>query len=319
MRLKNQKIFMTGGAGFMGVHLCKKLASDNKIIIYDNFQRNAMSRADISKYKNVRFVKGDILDAQFLQKSMEDIDCVIHLAAVAGIDTVIKDPVKTIEINSIGTYNVLEAARHQKSLKRFLYFSTSEVFGPYAYQVREDDSAILGKVGEPRWVYATSKFFSEHMVSAYGRKYKIPHVILRPFNIYGPYQMGEGAIQVFVKQALMNKGIKIFGDGSQIRSWCYIDDLINGILLSLTEKGAIGEVFNIGNPQEPITILNLARKALSLANSKSSITHLSKKSADVYLRVPCVEKAKALLGFKPRVNLDEGLKKTIKWFKQIAL
>ena len=316
MTIKNKTIFITGGAGFIGTHLTQCLADKNKIVIYDNFHRDALSKSSIFSHKNVEIIKGDILNLDLLKKSLPKADYIIHLAAIAGIDSVIKDPVKTIEINAIGTYYMLEAAKELKSLKRFLYFSTSEIFGAKAYRVKEDDNAVLGKVGEPRWVYATGKYFSEHMIAAYSKKYKLPYTILRPFNIYGPQQVGEGAIQVFIKKALKNENIKISGDGGQIRTWTYVDDLLEGVFLSLSKDKAKNQIFNIANAESQITILNLARKIINLTHSKSKISHFEQKGVDVYLRVPRVDKAAKLLGFKAKVDLEQGLERTIKWFKK---
>ena len=318
MTVKNKIIFISGGAGFIGTHLTQRLASNNKIIIYDNFHRDALSKSSIFSHKNVEIINGDILDLELLKKSLPKADYIIHLAAIAGIDSVVKDPVKTIEINAIGTYYMLEAAKRLKCLKRFLYFSTSEVFGSKAYQVTEDDDAVLGKVGEPRWVYATGKFFSEHMIAAYAKKYKMPYSIIRPFNVYGPQQVGEGAVQVFIKKALRDENIKIIGDGGQIRTWTYIDDLLEGVFLCLTKKTSKNQVFNIANAQSQITILNLAKKIISLTRSKSKTIHLPQKEVDVYLRVPKIDKAIKLLGFKPKVDLEDGLARTIKWFRKNA-
>jgi len=316
MTIKNKTIFITGGAGFIGTHLTQCLADKNKIVIYDNFHRDALSKSSIFSHKNVEIIKGDILNLDLLKKSLPKADYIIHLAAIAGIDSVIKDPVKTIEINAIGTYYMLEAAKELKSLKRFLYFSTSEIFGAKAYRVKEDDDAVLGKVGEPRWVYATGKYFSEHMIAAYSKKYKLPYTILRPFNIYGPQQVGEGAIQVFIKKALKNENIKISGDGGQIRTWTYVDDLLESVFLSLSKDKAKNQIFNIANAESQITILNLARKIINLTHSKSKISHFEQKGVDVYLRVPRVDKAAKLLGFKAKVDLEQGLERTIKWFKK---
>ena len=316
MTIKNKTIFITGGAGFIGTHLTQCLADKNKIVIYDNFHRDALSKSSIFSHKNVEIIKGDILNLDLLKKSLPKADYIIHLAAIAGIDSVIKDPVKTIEINAIGTYYMLEAAKELKSLKRFLYFSTSEIFGAKAYRVKEDDDAVLGKVGEPRWVYATGKYFGEHMIAAYSKKYKLPYTILRPFNIYGPQQVGEGAIQVFIKKALKNENIKISGDGGQIRTWTYVDDLLEGVFLSLSKDKAKNQIFNIANAESQITILNLARKIINLTHSKSKISHFEQKGVDVYLRVPRVDKAAKLLGFKAKVDLEQGLERTIKWFKK---
>jgi len=249
---------------------------------------------------------------------MKKSDIVMHLAAIAGVDTVIKSPTKTMEVNLIGTRNVLKCASKISGLKRFVGFSTSEVYGSYAYKLEERDATAMGAVGEARWTYATSKLAGEHLAYAYHKEFGLPVVSLRPFNIYGPGQVGEGAIHVFVTRAIRDKNLMIHGEGDQIRSWCYIDDIVDAIMCCLENKAAVGEIFNIGNPKGTTTILSLAEKIIELASSKSKIVFSPKSYVDVELRIPDIEKAKRILGHKPRMNLDEGLKRTIEWYRMQA-
>jgi len=316
MKIENKRIFITGGAGFIGTTLAKRLVASNKIVIYDNFYRNALKNTDLENHPNVEVIKGDVLDFENLKKSIKGADIVIHMAAIAGIDTVIKSPVTTMKVNIIGTYNVLEAAMTLEKIERFLILSTSEVFGTYAFKSEETHPTNLQPVGEARWVYATSKVAGEHFAHSYYEEFGLPVVTIRPFNVYGPGQVGEGAIHVFIMRAINGQTIQIHGDGDQIRSWCYIDDMVDAILLCLTNERAIGEVFNIGNPKGTITILSLAEKIKYLANSKSKIIHVPKTYVDVELRIPSIKKAQKILGFEPKVSLDEGLKRTIEWYKQ---
>lgn len=315
-KIENKRIFIIGGAGFIGTSLATRLVANNKIIIYDNLHRNALKNTDLKDHPNILLIQGDILDSKKLKKSLKEADILIHMAAIAGIDTVIKNPVTTMKVNIVGTYNVLEASLAINNIERFLYFSTSEVFGTYSYKLEESDSTNLQPVGEARWVYATSKLAGEHLVYSYQKEYRLPTISIRPFNIYGPGQVGEGAIHSFIVRAINDKPLEIHGDGDQIRSWCYIDDMVDAILLCLTKDEAIGEVFNIGNPRGTITILNLAEKIIQLGNSKSKIIHVPKNYVDVELRIPNIEKAKKLLGFEPKVGLDEGIKRTIEWYRR---
>ena len=241
---------------------------------------------------------------------------VIHLAAVAGIDTVIKSPVNTMKVNMIGTYNLLESlVNNMADLDKVIDFSTSEVFGSYAYKVNEMNTTNLAPVGEARWTYSVSKLAAEHLSHSYFKEYKMPVVTVRPFNIYGPGQVGEGAIHQFVVKAISNEPIQVHGDGDQIRSWCYIDDFIHGIMLCLEKEEAIGQSFNIGNPRATVTIAMLAETIKRIANSDSEIKYVSKNYVDVELRIPSIEKAKELLGFSPKYDLTEGLSKTIDWYR----
>ena len=316
MNLENKRIFITGGAGFIGTALIDRLIEDNEIVVYDTLQRNALKETDLLNHHNLTLVQGDILDRGKLRDSIKNSNIVIHQAAIAGIDTVIKSPTTTMRVNMIGTYNTLEAARLLGNVERFIDFSTSEVYGSYAYKLEEGDTTTMGAVGEARWTYAISKLAGEHLAHSYHKEFGLPVVSLRPFNIYGPGQVGEGAIHIFVTRAIKNEDIQIHGDGDQIRSWCYVDDITDAIMLCLEKKEAIGEVFNIGNPRGTITILSLAQKIISLCGSKSRIAFIPKHYVDVELRIPHIEKAKEILGYEPEVDLDEGLKRTIDWYME---
>jgi dTDP-glucose 4,6-dehydratase len=318
--IKGKKLFITGGAGFISTNLMRRLIADNEIIVYDNLSRNSLEGSGLWGHPNLEVIQGDILNYDFLKKSIpSDIDLVLHMAAIAGIDTVIKNRVATMEVNMIGTYYLLKALRELGPLgkiERFVNFSTSEVFGIHAFRVDEKAPTNLQPVGEARWTYSVSKLAGEHLTYSYHKQYGLRAVTVRPFNVYGPGQVGEGAIHHFVVRAIRNEPLIIHGDGDQIRSWCYIDDMVDGILLCLAKEEAIGEVFNIGNPKGTITILGLAEKVIQLAGSSSQIVHVPKTYVDVELRIPSIEKAKTLLGFEPKVDLNEGIKRTIEWYKR---
>lgn len=314
--ISNQRIFVTGGAGFIARKLISKIVEENKIVVYDNFCRSSASEEDFLSHPNIELVYGDVTDADLLKKSMDGADIVIHTAAIVGIESTIKDPVETMRINLIGTANVLDAAVHQRSVVRFIDFSTSEVFGNYAYKVEESSHAILGAVGEARWIYAVSKLAGEHWAHAYFKKYGLPTVTLRPFNIYGPGQIGEGAVSIFIRKALANEDLFVFGDGSQIRAWCYIDDMVEAAMLALTRAEAVGETLNIGNPRAVVTVHGLAEAVIRSVSSRSRIVFKPALSADIELRIPKVDKAREILGFEARVDLDEGLRRTARWIEQ---
>lgn len=319
--ISDKKIFITGGAGFIGTRLAEKLSANNKIVIYDNFRRNSFKYfSDKIKLGNVKIVRGDILDKNLLEEILieEKPHIIVHLAAIAGVDTVIRYPVDTLRTNIIGTYYLLEIIRALPyEIERFVNVSTSEVFGSFAYKVEETTSSSLAPVGEARWTYAISKLAGEHFAFSYFKSFGIKAVTVRPFNIYGPGQVGEGAIHVFITRALKKQDLIIHGDGDQIRSWCYVDDFIDGLLLSMEKEEAIGNVFNIGNPRSTITILMLAQLIKQLTESKSKIIHVEKKYVDVELRIPSIEKSKRLLGYNPKVHLVEGLIETIKWYRGV--
>lgn len=316
--MKNKTIFITGGAGFIANTLIKNYIDDNKIIVYDNFHRDTLTNSGLATHKNIKIVKGDVLDFSFLNESMKGSDIVVHAAGIAGIDTVIKDPVKTMRVNMIGTANALEAACNNNVKDRFIDFSTSEIFGSMAYKSSEGDNTVAGSAGEARWVYAVSKLAGEHLALAYYKQHGLPIVTVRPFNVYGPGQTGEGALQVFIKKALKNEDIFINGDGTQIRAWCYVSDFVDCLMLCLEKEAAIGNSFNLGNARAIMTTLGLAQTICRVLGSTSKISHRPPLSADIELRIPSVEKAETILGFKAKIDLEEGIRKTADWFKSIS-
>jgi UDP-glucose 4-epimerase len=313
--MKNKNIFITGGAGFIANTLIRTLIHDNKIVVYDNFHRDTLTSSGLSDHPNLTIIKGDVLDYPLLEKSIKGNNIIVHAAGIAGIDTVIKDPVKTMRVNMIGTANVLEAAYQAGGIERLIDFSTSEVFGSMAFRSSETDQTVAGTTGEARWTYAVSKLAGEHLAHAYYEKYKLPIVTVRPFNVYGPGQTGEGAIQIFIKKALAGETIYIDGDGNQIRAWCYVDDFVDCLFRCLENPNAIGQSFNIGNARAVITILGLAQTVCRVLNSTSKIEFKAPLSADIALRIPSVDKANDILGFKAKVDLEEGVLKTAEAFR----
>ena len=312
--IKGHRIFITGGAGFIGTHLCGLLVAENQVVVYDNGHRNALKDTPFAQHPNLKFILGDVLDRDQVKKAIKGCDLIIHMAAIAGIDSVVKEPLTTMRVNLTGTENVLEASL-DKGIERFVYFSTSEVYGPLVYKASEEDETTQGPVGEMRWTYAVSKLAGEHLTNCYMKKYKLPAVIIRPFNVYGPHQVGEGAMHKFVASAIQSREIDIFGDGTQIRSWCFIDDFVEGVLACLREPSAIGEIFNLGDPRQTITLLALAEKVVHLAGSRSEIRFKKRTMPDVHVRVPSIEKARRILGYSPKVTLEQGIMKTIAWYQ----
>ncbi len=315
--IKGKRIFITGGAGFIGSTLVARLIEDNEIVVYDDFRRNSMTNRFLMNHKNLKLIKGSILEYPQLQQAMRGANIVIHCAAIAGIDTVIKSPTETMRVNMVGTAKVLEAAHTLSSLERFVDFSTSEVFGQTAFRSEENDITHIGAVGEARWTYAVSKLAGEHLTKAYHQEFGMPTVTVRPFNIYGPGQVGEGALTTFIRQALRNEDIQIHGDGNQIRAWCYVEDLVDGIMLALSHPKAIGESFNIGNARAVITIYGLAQTVVRVLGSKSNIRFVPRLGPDVELRVPSIEKARQLFAFEAKVDLEEGIQRTAEFIRTL--
>lgn len=315
-QIQGKDVLITGGAGFIGSTLAGLLLDRNKVTIYDNFARDSMATRPFRNHPNLTVIKGDILDMPAVKAACAGRQLVVHCAAIAGIDTVIKSPVNTMRINMIGSANLLEAISGQAGIERAVFFSTSEVFGTNAFRSEETDATITGAVGEARWTYAISKLAEEHLAHAYYKERQLPVVTVRPFNVYGPGQVGEGAIKIFIQKALKHETIEIHGDGSQIRAWCFIDDLVRGIGLALTEPAAVGETFNLGNARAIVTIYGLANTIVRVLGSRSKIVFANKDYADVELRIPSIAKARKLLGFEAEVDLEDGILKTAEYYRQ---
>jgi len=311
--IKKKKIFITGGAGFIANRIISHLLENNQIVVYDNFSRDTLKFNGFKGHPHLKVIRGDVLDYGRLYRGMEGADTVIHAAAVAGIDTVIKKPTQTMRVNMMGTANVLEAAKQHRIRGRMIDFSTSEVFGSMAYKSCEADNTVAGTAGEARWTYAVSKLAGEHLAMAYYKEFGLPVVSVRPFNVYGPGQTGEGAMLIFIRNALKNENIYIYGDGSRIRAWCYVDDFVEGLLRCLDHPKAIGESFNIGNPRAVVTVYGLAQIICRVLYSKSKILFRPDLSADIDMRVPSVDKARKILGFKAKIDLEEGIRRTAEW------
>jgi UDP-glucose 4-epimerase len=315
--LTGKRIFITGGAGFIGTTLAQRLVEDNEIVAVDNLHRDALSGTELAEHPNFTLHQIDVLDADAVLELAAGATHIVHAAAIAGVSTVLESPVRTMRVNVIGTYNMLEAAvATLPTVERFLDFSTSEVFGTFAFRVSEGQVSTIGSVGEARWTYAVSKLAGEHMAHAYYDELALPTVTVHPFNVYGPGQIGGGAIRAFIEAALAGQDLTIHGDGSQIRAWCYVDDMVEALLLCLDLPGAVGHAFNVGNARSAVTIYDLAQRVKRLTGCPGEIVFQPLHYADVELRIPNVEKAKELLGWAPNVDLDEGLAKTIAWYRQ---
>ncbi len=315
--LENQNIFITGGAGFIASKLIERLIDKNQVTVFDNFHRNTIvTKKDLLDHPNLKIVQGTVLDIDQLRANIQNHQYVVHAAAIAGIDTVIKSPVHTMRVNMIGTANVLQVAQEKGVSGRFIDFSTSEVFGSMAFRAIESNNTVMGAAGEARWTYAVSKLAGEHLTHAYFKEFGLPTVTLRPFNIYGVGQTGEGAINNFIRKALKNEDLEIYGDGNQIRAWCYVDDFVDCLSKCLVNEKAIGESFNVGNARAVITITGLAHLVCRTLNSKSKIIYKPSLSADIELRIPSVDKSRDILDFTASVDLEEGILKTAEWLEK---
>lgn len=305
------KILLTGGAGFIGSHLCNLLiGKGHSIICMDNLITGKKENINhLLDNPNFKFIEHDV--SKYIDIK-EQIDYCLHFASPASPVDYLKYPIKTLKVGSLGTHNVLGVAKEHKA--KFLLASTSEVYGdPLVNPQPETYWGNVNCVG-PRGVYDEAKRFAEAITLAYHRSHGIDAKIVRIFNTYGPQMRAHDgrAIPNFIDQALKNEPVTVYGDGSQTRSFCYVSDLIDGIYRLMQSK--LNEPVNIGNPNE-MTLLELAKKIIALTNSKSKIEYNPLPVNDPKVRRPDITKAKKELSWELKVPLDEGLANTINWFK----
>lgn len=317
--ISNKRILITGGFGFIGSHLVESLVKNNSICIIDNEYRGSnatyLKKEFSQDFKNIKYNKLDITDEKKLKHVITSFkpEIIFHLAGIAGVSTVMKNPMKVIDVNLIGSYNLAKAVSNVDSVKKIIYTSTSEVYGNLAFQLSEDDYTTQGSPYDQRWSYATSKLFAEHIFVALEKESGIKVAIPRLFNIYGPRQIGSGAIHEFIKNSIKNKSLTLYNDGSQIRAWCYIDDCINALHL-ITKTGS--GIFNVGNPYESLSTTSLANLILDIAKSKSKLIFKKLNTTDIRLRVPNIEKL-SKLGYSPKFSMRDGLKNTFEWYSSV--
>jgi len=317
--LKNKKILITGGLGFIGYALAKRLVDDNQIVVVDNLIRNhGFHDQIIQKHPNLTIHILDVAEHNISDHiTSDDFDYIVHAAAIAGIYTVGKKPTVTLRTNTLGTINMLDFALKQKNLLRFVDFSTSEIFGDRDEVCTEDSLAHIGPIGQDRWGYAASKLIGEYFSNAYFKEFGLKTTTIRPMNIYGGGQFGEGALGNFIMKALKGEDLLIHGMGDQVRSWCHIDDFVDGILLCMTNEKAVGETFNLGNDDQVVTIDELARMVLSVINTESKIVNGIKLNEDIKNRKVSCSKARELLGYAPSIDIYSGIMKTSNGYKAL--
>lgn len=314
--LQGKNILITGGAGFIGTHLASRLSEDNQLTLLDmEIETNSLNDTNLATRANVRVVQGDVRDAELVEEEVRQCNVVIHLASLLGVQNVIDHARQTIDIILLGTRNVLQAASRTRHLERLINVSTSEIYGD-SLTSTEAASACIRTENDPRLSYAAAKLMGEHLVWAYTRDYHLPCVNVRPFNVYGPLRRTSNAVGIFVVKALAGSDISVYGDGSQLRAWCYIDDFVDGVLACLHNPAAVGEDFNLGNPVAGTTVFDLAQRIIRLTGSNSRIAFQPCPYSEINMRVGNSEKAQRLLGYAATHDLDAGLPPTIAWHRE---
>ncbi len=319
------KNLITGGAGFIGSHLAEELLRrKEEVVVIDNLSTGSMDNIDhLTSNPKFSYHIDTIMNEGLMKCLIKECDVVYHLAAAVGVEYIINNPLESIRTNIKGTEIILDLADCMR--KKVIVASTSEIYGkdrPGKRVFKEDDDRVLGPTTISRWSYSCAKAMDEFMALAYWREKKLPVVIVRFFNTCGPRQTGRYGMVMprFVKQALANEPITVYGDGKQTRSFTYVKDVVSALLMLSEKKEAVGEIFNIGNPKA-ISINELAKKVIKLTKSGSNILHIPYDKAfdsgfeDMRHRCPDISKINLLTGFSPKTDVDEMLTQTIRYMR----
>ncbi|MDD4939046.1 MAG: GDP-mannose 4,6-dehydratase [Candidatus Omnitrophica bacterium] len=317
------RFLITGGAGFIGSHLAEELLRANhKGIVLDDLSTGRYENIEhLLKNKNFEFVEGTILNATLVDKLVEQVDAIFHLAAAVGVDLIVKKPLESLTTNIKGSEIVLDTALRYH--KKILITSTSEIYGKNINgPLKENDDRILGSPLKTRWSYSTAKAVDEMLAYIYWKEKKLPSVIVRLFNIVGPRQTGAYGMVVprFIEQALRNEPITVYGTGKQSRCFLYVKDVVGALIKLIEEPKAVGEVFNIGS-QEEVTIEALASQIIKITKSRSRVEYIPYEKAyeegfeDMQRRVPDITKIHKMIGFKSNFSLSQIIEDIVRHLK----
>ncbi|HRR98040.1 MAG TPA: SDR family NAD(P)-dependent oxidoreductase, partial [Candidatus Syntrophosphaera sp.] len=317
------KILITGGAGFIGSHLAERLVEEgNQVVVIDNLSTGRLENIESIKTNgNFHYTIGSILNRELLEKLMEGVDQVYHLAAAVGVKYIIENPLLSLRTNILGTENVLELANKYKA--KVLITSTSEIYGKSdKVPFHEDDDRLLGPTRISRWGYSCSKAIDEFMALAYFREKRLPVVIVRCFNTVGPRQTGQYGMVLpkFIKAALLDQPIVVYGTGKQTRCFADVSDVVGAFIKLMNTPKCVGEIFNVGTT-ESISIEDLAKKVKEICDSKSRIEYMSYEEAfeegfeDMMNRMPCLDKVKEYIGYEPKYSLDDIIRRMIEYYE----
>ncbi|HDP93894.1 MAG TPA: NAD-dependent epimerase/dehydratase family protein [Candidatus Aminicenantes bacterium] len=323
----HKRILVTGGAGFIGSHLCGRLIhAGNRVTVIDNLSTGRLENIrELMEHPRFQFFRNDIMNEGLMDHLVRECDEIYHLAAIVGVKNIVDDPVRTLRTIIVGTDIVLQLA-HRHDKKKVLLTSTSEVYGkspntPFS----EEDDRVLGPTTRSRWSYSSAKAVDEYMGLAYHKTQGLPVIIGRLFNTVGPKQTGQYGMVLprFVRQALAGEPITVYGDGSQTRTLCYVDDVIDAITALMQHRESPGGIFNIGTEEE-ITIMNLAERVKSILKSSSEIVVIPYEKAyeegfeDMMRRAPDIAKIRRTIGWTPKYRLDEIIRKVAEWAASVS-
>lgn len=318
------RVLVTGGAGFIGSHLSETLLDrGDEVDVIDDLSTGSLENiAHLRKNPRFHLAVETILNETVMDRLVSECDLIYHLAAAVGVELIVKHPVEVIETNILGTHMVLKLA--DRYLRKVLIASTSEIYGksekiPFG----EEDDRVLGTTTRSRWCYSSSKAVDEFLALAYHKEKGLPVVIVRLFNTVGPRQTGQYGMVIprFVRQALRGETITVYGDGEQSRTFSYVSDVVEAMIGLMDREDGVGEIFNVGS-QETVTINELARRIKETTKSSSKIVHIPYDEAyekgfeDMRIRVPDISKIEKAIGYRPKVGLDEILRRIVAYFKE---
>jgi nucleoside-diphosphate-sugar epimerase len=321
------RFLITGGAGFIGSHLAERLLDrGDRVVLLDNLSTGSMDNIrHLKSSSQMEYHLDNIENRQLVAELVDDADAIVHLAAAVGVKLIVESPVRTIETNVNGTQMILEAACKKRKL--VVTASTSEVYGKSTnIPFREDSDLVLGPTTKGRWSYAASKALDEFLALSYWKEKRLPVIVVRFFNTVGPRQTGRYGMVLpnFVKAALDNAPINVYGDGKQSRCFCDVRDTVEALIRLIDIQRAVGEVVNVGNTEE-ISIEALAHRVKQRTSSNSTIEFIPYDKAyepgfeDMMRRVPSVDKLQALTGFRPQTSLNEIIDRVAAYFQQRAV
>lgn len=313
------RVVLTGGGGFIGSHLCELfLSQGHEVVVLDHFTRDSLRFLPLDKRSRITIMRGDVTDEDLINYIVRSYrpHVIINLASMAGIEKVEANPIMCMKTNMLGPLYLCEASV-KYDVKKLVHVSSSEVYGETDENSNEDTVTKTGRAGDARWTYAASKCCADHLVMAYVKERGLNVCVVRPFNIYGSRQTGHGAISHFIFWALHGENLKIYGDGEQVRAWCNVKDLVSGFD-AIIQRDYVG-LLNIGNPNNPVTINNLANLIIEETHSASQVFHVPPRPVDIKYRVPNIARAKEKLCWEPTVSFIDGLRDTIKWYSTTDL
>jgi len=286
------------------------------VVCVDDGTRDCFAALGEAPPPNLRFVRGDVRTPERWLDDVGHPSVVVHFAALAGVSTYYSRPRDVLEVNGLGTARLVDALVDGMAPELFLNVSTSETYGPDAAGADEAKPTPVGPVHDPRWTYAASKVFAEHWVFAVSRMTGLPAVSVRPFNVYGPGQIGEGAVRIFCERAVRGEDLRVTGDGSQTRAWLYVDDFVDALLALAATPRAWGATYNVGRPEALVSTKELAERVLALAGAGGALQLVPHPGQDVRERWPKTDALRGATGWSPQVGLDEGLSRTIAFWRR---